>query len=371
MTPSNTARITRITRHRTCALAATALASLALGAHAQSSLTISGVVDLGARTVHNSNGTLRSMTSGANSTSRLVIRGSEDLGGGLVAGFWLEGSMAADTGTPGTGSQFWDRQSTVSLSGRFGELRAGRDWTPVYYGFVFGDPWVNVGVGSGSNFLNASASTTYQRAFGSALNPTTLSRSSNAVEYWLPAGLGGVYGQLMLAPGEGGNATGSFRYRAGRLGYKTGGLDLAVYAGSTHIDAAGRSLTQGGLFASYRFADGLSLMASATQSRFADSRQWHWMGGVRVPVGQWTLKASYNRLDQRGRDAAGTTIDANDAAQWALGADYALSKRTALYGSVARLGNRGTARFAVPGGPGTVAAGSSSSGVDLGIRHSF
>ena len=115
-----------------CAVGGTALA--------QSSVTIAGVLDLSARSSKNSNGSIKSLSSGNNSTSRLVFRGTEDLGGGLRAGFWLEGSLQADTGVAGTGTQFWDRQATVSLSGPFGEVRMGRDWTPVYYGFVFADP---------------------------------------------------------------------------------------------------------------------------------------------------------------------------------------------------------------------------------------
>ena len=201
---------------------AAALAAVSGSGFAQSSVTVGGVMDLSVRNTKNSNGTIKSLSSGNNSTSRLVIRGTEDLGGGLRAGFWLEGSIAADTGTQGTGPQFWDRQSTVSLSGPFGEVRLGRDWTPAYYGFVFADPWINVGVGSGSNFLNASVATTYQRAFGSALLPTTLSRSSNAVEYWLPPNLGGLYGHLMMSAGEGGNAAGNFKYQAGRIGFRRG-----------------------------------------------------------------------------------------------------------------------------------------------------
>ena len=353
-------------------LLATALAGLQTCALAQQGVSITGVVDAGLRATHNSNGTQKSMVSGANSTSRLVIRGTEDLGGGMSAGFHLESSFAADTGQAGTGPQFWDRQSTVSLTTPWGELRLGRDWTPVYYGFVFGDPWINVGVGAGSNFLNASASTTYQRAFGSALNPTTLSRSSNALEYWLPGKLGGVYGNLMLAPGEGGNAVGSFRYQAGRLGYKTGPFDMAVYAGATRIDATGSKLNQAGLYGAWTFQPGMTAMGSVTRSSYRGSKQLHWMGGVRVGLGQWVLKASYNRLDQQGVDGAGASIGANDVQQFAIGADYLLSKRTALYASVAHLNNQGAARFAIPGGPGAaVAAGSSSSGYDLGLRHSF
>lgn len=352
-------------------LLATGLVALQAGALAQSGVSITGVVDVGLRATHNSNGTQHSVVSGANSTSRIVVRGSEDLGGGLVAGFHLEGSLNADTGQAGTGPQFWDRQATVSLATPWGELRLGRDWTPVYWGFVFGDPWLNVGVGAGSNFLNASASTTYQRAFGSALNPTTLSRSSNALEYWLPPKLGGVYGQLMLAPGEGGNASGSFRYQAARLGYKTSAFDVAAYAGATRIDATGSSLAQRGLYGAWTFQPGMTAMGSVTRSSYRGSRQLHWMGGVRVGLGQWVLKASYNRLDQQGVDGAGASIAANDVQQFAIGADYLLSRRTALYATVAQLGNRGAARFAIPGGPGVVAAGSSSSGYDLGLRHSF
>ena len=348
-----------------------ALVTLAGSASAQSSVTVGGVVDLAARSVNNSNGTLRSLASGSNSTSRLVFRGTEDLGDGLRAGFWLEGSLAADTGTAGTGAQFWDRQATVSLSGRWGEVRAGRDWTPVYYGFVFGDPWTNVGVGSGSNFLNASVATVYQRAFGSALNPTTLSRSSNALEYWLPAGLGGLYGHLMVAPSENSNATGGFRYEAARVGYKGAGFDAAVYAGATKIAAADASLKQMGVYGSYTLAGSTALMASITNSEYLSSKHTHFMGGVRATLGLWMLKASYNRLDQKGTNAAGVSIDGNDASQWALGADYLLSKRTVLYTSVARLNNKGTAAFAIPGGPGFAAAGSSSTGYEAGLRHSF
>jgi predicted porin len=329
------------------------------------------VVDLGLRSAHNSNGSLKSMASGANSTSRLVFRGTEDLGGGMSAGFHLESSFAADTGVTGTGPQFWDRQSTVSLTTPWGELRLGRDWTPVYTGFVFGDPWINVGVGAGSNFLNASASTAYQRAFGSALNPTTLSRSNNAVEYWLPGNLGGVYGHLMVSPGEGGNASGSFRYRAGRLGYKTPAYDVAAYTGDTRIDATGSSLVQTGVYGSWVVQPGMSVMGSVTRSSYRDSKQLHWMGGIRAGVGPWVLKASYNRVDQQGVDAAGASIAANDVRQFAIGADYLLSRRTVLYVTAASLKNQGNARFAIPGGPGVAAAGSSSSGYDLGLRHSF
>ena len=115
---------------RTLTLVAAA-ALLAAGAQAQSSnVTLSGVVDAAARSVHNEKGTTQSLVSGANSTSRLILRGSEDLGGGLKAGFWLEGSFATDTGTPPT--QFWDGEDrgagSDQASIRSGSSSPARFW---------------------------------------------------------------------------------------------------------------------------------------------------------------------------------------------------------------------------------------------------
>ncbi len=95
---------------------------------AQSSVAISGTLDVGLRHVRNGSlGSDDSEVSGANATSKLIIRGTEDLGGGLSAGFYLDGSLLADMGTAGAtapAGQFWDRRATVSLGhSRWGELR--------------------------------------------------------------------------------------------------------------------------------------------------------------------------------------------------------------------------------------------------------
>ena len=104
---------------------------------AQSSVTLSGTLDVGVRHVDNhSVGSQTLEISGSNSTSKLIVRGSEDLGGRLRAGFYLDSTVLADTGGAGASApagQFWDRQSTVNLTDtRFGELRLGRDWVPTH-----------------------------------------------------------------------------------------------------------------------------------------------------------------------------------------------------------------------------------------------
>lgn len=344
--------------------------ALAQGA---SSVTIQVVVDASARYARNSIGTMTSLASGNNSTSRLVLRGNEDLGDGLWAGFQLESTISADAGGAGAAApagQFWDRVSVVKLgSNRWGEIRLGREWTPVFAGFASTDPFFYVGVGSSINFFTPATSTVLGRAFGSA--PTPLSRSNNAVQYLLPPGLGGVHGHLMVAAGERGNAGGSYKYGGGRFGWRGSGLDTSLFHESVHIDVANSNFRRLGVAAIY---DGgfARLSVSVIQSRFLSSKQTNIIVGVLAPVGQHVVKASYNRVDQAGTSAAGTSVAANDADMFALGYQYNLSKRTALYTQGARIRNHGAARFVIPGGPaGAIAVGSGSTAYEAGIRSSF
>ena len=351
------------------------VAGMSGAVQAQSTVSVTGTIDLGARHTRNSVGALKSLSSGNSSTSVLMFRGSEDMGGGLLASFWLESSIFADTGTVGSltltpTGQFFDRRSTVSLQNQWGELRLGRDWNPVFLGYVYSDPFFAVGVGSTANFLNASVNTVYTRAFGNAAFPTTISRVNNAVEYHLPANLGGVNGQLMLGAGEGNNGNGGFKYSGGRLGYRDGGVDVSAYASSTHIDAQAADLKQAGLAGSYK-TGALRVSASYTQTTFLSSKQNHYLLGATYTVGAGNIKLSYNNMDQQGTGSTGASIAANDARQFGLGYEHYLSKRTVLYGNAGRLNNSGAAKFAIPGGPAGVAGGSSSTGYELGMRHSF
>ena len=74
----------------------------------------------------------------------------EDLGGGLAASFWLEAPLSTDDGA---GSLAFTRRSTVSLSGRFGEIRLGRDRTANSLNDTIFDPFG--GNGSGANIIGA------------------------------------------------------------------------------------------------------------------------------------------------------------------------------------------------------------------------
>lgn len=354
--------------NKTTAAMMAALLGTPLAALAQSQVTLSGVVDVGGRYTSNSNGSLTSVVSGSNSTSRLVIKTTEDLGGGMSANVLLDGSFAADSGIYGTNGQFFDRQSTVSLLGSWGEVRMGRDWHPMFRAWAATDPFGVLGVAAATTLWSAAPSTALSRAFGT--NPSTLSRLNNALEYWLPAGLGGVYGSVMISPSEGGNAAGSFRYNGARLGYGAGPLDVAVSYGGTKIDASDAIFKQTGVSAIYDFGI-LKLSGSVIDSSYLGSKHRGIVFGASVPIGSGFLKASLDKAYQSGVNATGASISGNDAQLVGLGYEYRLSKRTAVYINAAHISNKGTANYGVPGGPAGVAPGSSSSGYDVGLRTSF
>lgn len=352
--------------------AAAALAAIAGNAAAQSSVTLSGIADAAVRSVRNEGvGSIDSLISGGSASSRLVVRGTEDLGGGLWAGFHLEHGIALDTGTPASSAQFWDRRATLSLASRsLGEIRAGRDYVPTYTIWVKQDPFGHVGVAGSTNLYTATPTGPIRSAFGSS--PNTLVRSNNSVQLLLPDQLGGIEGGVMLAAAEGGTqAQGAHKLTSARLGYTSGPLSLAVAYGKSENDVT----TSTGDFTDTLVGGGYDfgvVRVSLTQRRFkqANASQTLRMLGAWVPLGNGELKFQWLASNMNGRVGA-VNVGANDARQIGLGYAYNLSKRTALYAQVARIDDDGAATYAVPGGPSGLAAGRSSSGAELGVRHSF
>lgn len=354
---------------KTSPILAAMLALCAGPALAQSSVTLSGIADAAARSVSNEGrGSIKSLVSGSNSTSRLVIRGAEDLGGGLNASFHLEHGIALDTGNPTGG--FWDRRSTVSLASKaLGELRLGRDFVPSYSSWSRYDPFGYVGVGGSNNLVSATPNGPIRATFGTAANTTV--RSSNAVQVFLPGGLGGLEGSFMAAAGEGSSAANSLNKVLGaRIGWAGAGVSLSAGYATTENDltTAGKfsDTTAGG---SYNFGF-LRLNGVWRQFKQNNAKQSNILVGAVVPVGAGEIKASYVQANLAGR-VGSTVIDANDATQMAIGYVYNLSKRTALYTTYSRLNNDGAATFVVPGGPTGIAGGKASTGYEAGVRHNF
>jgi predicted porin len=112
-------------------LAIAAAAVLASGvAHAQSSVTLYGVIDTSILYQNNVKGSSNWFeNSGTSSTSRWGLRGTEDLGGGLSAVFDLENGFMANNGTLKNGGDLFGRQAWVGLkSNEYGQLTLGRQY---------------------------------------------------------------------------------------------------------------------------------------------------------------------------------------------------------------------------------------------------
>src|SRR3954466_1605001 len=180
-------------------LIALAVLAAAGAASAQSSVTLFGIVDatLAYGKGHVSNKT--QLTNSGYNSSRLGFRGTEDLGGGMSASFWLEAGLNNDngsgaatntnntsTGSTGGGGLTFNRRSTVSLGGNWGELRLGRDYTPAFWNLTVFDPFGTNGVGTNqmlngvSSGVNPFTGTAAASANPGGFYPTQV-RASNSI----------------------------------------------------------------------------------------------------------------------------------------------------------------------------------------------
>ena len=375
-------------------LALAALTAFAGVASAQSSVTLFGVVDVNARNVKNgSAGSIKSMSTDGLASTRLGFRGVEDLGGGLRASFWLEAGFGADTAAGGsagadasgnrigTGGLAFNRRSTVSLQGGFGELRLGRDYTPTFWNHTIFDPFGTNGVASQTNLITpasgASGSNTTRilgvpsNGVNSGTSTGTVVRADNAIGYFLPT-MGGVYGQLMVAAGEG--FTGA-KYVGGRVGYSAGPVNVAFAYGKTELTSsadltgmnigASWNLGVANLMVQYHKYDADRTGASGFTR---DRSLKNWLVGAVMPMGASSFKFSYAKSSGEFSD----TVRDGSATQLGLGYQYDLSKRTALYTAYSRVKNKDGARFYASGsGPLNAATNFSSTGYEFGVRHSF
>ncbi len=338
-------------------LAAALLGALSGAASAQSSVTIFGVLDLSLRYVDNdSAGSLSSVSTDGLQGSRIGFRGVEDLGGGLKAGFWLEAGLNPDNGT--SNAKFWNRRSTVMLShNTLGELRLGRDYTATFWNLSTFDPFGPSGIGTSTNLFPAAVSSQPVQ---------TLVRADNVVGYYLPATLGGVYGQVQYAFGEG---DGNNKYAGGRIGYAAGPLDVAVAYGQTWTNTP-EKLTTLDAGATWDFG-GFKLFSEYADLKYAQWSRKNYVIGAAVNVWAGVIRTSYAHSAFDGPACPAAVMTCDDATMFNVGYVYNLSKRTAVYTTAAFIDNGDRAAIALPGGPPGMKVGERSTGFEAGIRHNF
>ncbi|BCQ24269.1 porin [Caballeronia sp. NK8] len=197
-------------------LALAALGTFAGAAHAQSSVTLYGIIDAGFAYNNNSNGQkLYAMNSGNLQGSRWGLRGTEDLGGGLKAIFVLENGFNVFNGRLGQGGAEFGRQAYVGLStAQFGTVTLGRQYDSVvdYTGaFEVGSQW--------ASYFGAHP--------GDLDNMNNSNRVNNAVKFTSANYAGFTFGGLYSLGGNAGQFNRNQIWSVG-LGYSQGPLQLGA-----------------------------------------------------------------------------------------------------------------------------------------------
>ncbi|CAG9261299.1 MULTISPECIES: porin [Paraburkholderia] len=332
-------------------LAAAALGSFSIAAHAQSSVTLYGLLDAGityANKVATSTGhdSLVKYGDGVASGSRWGLRGTEDLGGGLKALFVLESGFSTGDGTSGQGGALFGRQAFVGVAkDGIGALTFGRQYS-------FSTDYI------GANYTMGSQTPAGNYAYHiNDLDQLTSSRINNAVKFSSAnfAGLtfGAMYGfsnstQFAGTPTttagttttQGSSSTYSFgaNYANGPFGIGAAYTNIRFPSGATpafsvsiaNVNTLGlRDLETFGVGARYAIASGL-VFANWTHTKFEplsgeSSKLNNYEIGGRwgfTPALSAGLGYTFSKLDDRFE---GKWHQINSSV------DYALSKRTDVY----------------------------------------
>ncbi|MGI4857495.1 MAG: porin [Janthinobacterium lividum] len=325
-------------------------------AHAQSSITLYGLIDVGVDYISNQKGTSGSggksfgVQSGNLNPDRWGLRGSEDLGGGLSAIFTLENGFTINNGKFAQGGDEFGRQAFVGLASKqYGQVTLGRQYDEV---LNFVGPLSAAGLGFGGE-LAAHPYDNDNLALDVRMNNSVMFRSAD-------------YNGLKMGAGYAfSNSTSGFRennaFTAG-AGYDYKNLSLAVaffqanHPGSTTTGALSSSDTDAQLVgvrqriyaaaAKYRFgAAEVGAVVTRTSldgpSEIAHGGSYVSLAGNWITFYNYELNARYALTPALHIGAAYTYTQGHFVGtsssvspkwnQLMLQADYALSTRTDVY----------------------------------------
>jgi GBP family porin len=233
----------------------------ATAAHAQSSVTLYGVIDAGV-TYTNNQGDHSNWqeTDGAISPSRWGLRGAEDLGGGLKAIFTLENGFSVTNGTLSQNGREFGRQAFVGLSSNeFGTVTLGRQYDSVV---DYLSPLALTGTQYGGTFFaHPFDNDNFNGSF----------RINNSVKYASANYAGLMFGALYGFSNTAGQFSNNRAYSFGAT-YNFAGFNFA--AAYLQLNGSSLSATAAG--------------ATAGDAAFAAGRQRTWGAGVNYTFGPAT-----------------------------------------------------------------------------------
>jgi predicted porin len=323
-------------------LALCVLGLSSVGAHAQSTVQVYGLIDMSVGSTKAPGGkSVTAVDSGKMTTSFYGFSGTEDLGGGLSAQFKVEGFFRGDTGEQGrfNGDTQFARTASVGLSDKgLGSINFGRTTTQLFVATLafnaFGDSFG------------------YSPSIRHYFSPATATGDtgwSDSLSYASPTLAGFRFG-TSVATKESATGVGNGGNWSAGLSYSAGPLAATVVYQDVKKDGAGAvqdtKTTQ--LGASYDVGVAKGFLQYGEVKNTSTNNRIDITGvGVRVPVGAGAFIAQYGVQDQR----VGADRDT-----LSLGYVHNLSRRSELYAVVMNDKVDGL---------------SSGGGYSVGLRHRF
>ncbi|WP_028997779.1 porin [Azohydromonas australica] len=362
-----------------------------VGAQAQTTpapaaVDLYGLIDTGVERITNVGATGGSLTRMPNISgtlpSRWGLRGIEDLGGGLRAVFTLESGFGPDNGVSGQGGRLFGRQALVGLSGGWGTVALGRQYTMLFWSLLDADQLgPNVyGVGSLDAYIpnsRADNAITYRGSFSGVSVGAGYSLGRDAVNAGpSPAGTN--------CAGENAADKTACREWSAMVKYDSPAWGVALaadeirggagaFAGLTSSALKDQRVTLNGYakFGPVKVTAGVirrdndaAAPLSAVNGASARSNLY-WIGGAYIATPALILDGQFYQLNFNGGGDQSTLA--------VLRVSYSFSKRAMVYAQAAHISNGARLAISVSSGQSgsNPVAGGSQSAVMVGVRTSF
>ncbi len=317
-----------------------AMAAVAVAGVASAQVTIDGAVELGVIKVKGTGATLNA----TNGASQLRFSGKEDLGGGLSATFALAQRMSLESGLADGTTQrpTFQGESTVGLASGAGSVKIGRALTAMQIGVNATDPYGTLKQGSTAALTTGYATDIDFGASGSGLGRTDgifVNTSMGSVKVGVSIG-------LKNSSSSGTNTVGTNNLTS----------FWGSYAGGPLMVAAGMEKNRtGDKITAYLATYDLGMMkvgaGASTVNTVANTGANGKNSNVMAVIPMGAATFTYGMTDVK---AGSTGAKTNKTG---LGVTYSLSKRTNVYSTY--------------GSSKAKATGVTTTGYDVGVRHSF
>ncbi|MEX3953099.1 porin [Paraburkholderia sp. EG287B] len=376
-------------------LVAAVLAAMGGTTYAQSSVTLYGVIDSGVlyQSANAANfqskvnlGHVYELKDGGIYSSIWGLKGSEDIGGGYKVNFRLQGAFNSSNGKPGLAdtpgaTALFNQQTTVGVSSPFGTIDMGRQIVPMIYAMAdtdvrnaqyFGSiltAWLGMNQAAGWQGLSTNG-------------PIGALYDDNAIVYRSPKFYGASLALEYAPGGVPGQFQGGTRESA-VLQYSNYGLNLAAVYYNGHDT---NPFTQ----------TGPTTIVTAPSTGLANNRFWYL--GAQYTFHDFSVSTSYS-IGKNPANSGHANFEmisgglgykfsptfkvtsgfyylkdrnhsSSQSNEFALGAEYNLSKTTLGYAQVGYVNNRGNMSQTITYGA-PVPEGRSTTAAMVGIRHSF